>query len=380
MVASERSGGTQGAVGTMVEDLWTLKDGKTPSKRYGRGKRWRVRVAGFPTRSFRTRAEADRFELRLRLEAADGRGARDDPLVNDLLDLWLAGKAGLSEGGQGAVKAAAVQVRARWGAVRVSQVEPHEVQTWVATMTAERRRKGLPTILVPASTASRSKALQALSGALAIAVSRGDIRSNPCSTVRPGREEARDGRFLEVDQLARLARAAGDQWSPMVWLLGTTGVRIGECCRLLVGDVDAKRRRLRVRRSKNGRARDVPLSVMVLAMLDVDREPSDPLFVGPRGASVDPDNFRARVFRPATERAGLPDLRIHDLRHTAASLMIASRASIKDVQAALGHKSAKMTLDLYGHRYAGHLDDLAARMDQVLHGAWDDRNGGRSNG
>lgn len=352
-----------------VDDLWMLKDGKTPSKRHGRGKRWRVRVAGFPVRSFRTKAEAERCELRLRLEAADGHGPSSDPLINDLLDLWLAGKAGLSEGGRGAVKAAAVQVRARWGTARARQVEPHQVQAWVASMTAERRRKGLPSILVPASAASRSKALQALSGALAIAVGRGDLKVNPCSTVRPGRELARDGRFLEVDQLARLARATGGHWAPMIWLLGSTGVRIGECCALLVGDVDAKRRRLRIRRSKNGHPRDAPLSAMVLAMLDLDREPSDPLFVGPQGAAVDADNFRARVFRPATERAGLPDLRIHDLRHTAASLMIASRASIKDVQAALGHRSAKMTLDLYGHRYEGHLDDLAARMDQVLQGS-----------
>lgn len=75
------------------------------------------------------------------------------------------------------------------------------------------------------------------------------------------------------------------------------------------------------------------------------------------------------MFAPAVKAANLSGMRIYDLRHTAASLMIASRASIKDVQAALGHRSAKMTLDLYGHRYAGHLDDLAARMDQVLQGS-----------
>lgn len=140
-----------------VEDLWTLRDGKTPSKRHGRGKRWRVRVAGFPVRSFRTKAEADRCELRLRLEAADGRGPSSDPLINDLLDLWLAGKAGLSEGGQGAVKAAAAQVRARWGNARVSQVESHQVQAWVASMTAVQRRKGLPAIHVPAAYDTRRK-------------------------------------------------------------------------------------------------------------------------------------------------------------------------------------------------------------------------------
>jgi hypothetical protein len=54
--------------------------------------------------------------------------------------------------------------------------------------------------------------------------------------------------------------------------------------------------------------------------------------------------------------AGLDELRIHDLRGTAASLMISSGANIKAVQRQLGHVSAAMTLDLYGHLYEDDLD------------------------
>lgn len=83
---------------------------------------------------------------------------------------------------------------------------------------------------------------------------------------------------------------------------------------------------------------------------------------------MDPDHWRRRQFARAVKAAGLEGLRPHDLRHTAASLMIASGATIKDVQAALGHASATMTLDLYGHRFDGHLDDVGTRMDRLVTG------------
>lgn len=56
----------------------------------------------------------------------------------------------------------------------------------------------------------------------------------------------------------------------------------------------------------------------------------------------------------------------HELRHTAASLAIASGADVKVVQTMLGHKTATMTLDLYGHLFPDRLDDLADRMDAAV--------------
>lgn len=72
---------------------------------------------------------------------------------------------------------------------------------------------------------------------------------------------------------------------------------------------------------------------------------------------------------------GVPDnLRIHDLRHTCASLLIAQGANIKAVQERLGHKTAAMTLDRYGHLYPDEQDRLAgalnaAREDALCDGA-----------
>jgi integrase len=78
--------------------------------------------------------------------------------------------------------------------------------------------------------------------------------------------------------------------------------------------------------------------------------------------------LRAQVFQRAVlsetaEALGLGGLHPHALRHTAASLAIASGANIKVVQQMLGHKSATMTLDLYGHLFPDQLDEVADRMD-----------------
>ena len=65
----------------------------------------------------------------------------------------------------------------------------------------------------------------------------------------------------------------------------------------------------------------------------------------------------------------LKRLRIHDLRHTAASLAISSNANIKAVQRMLGHKNASMTLDRYSHLFTEDLEELAARLDEVYRNA-----------
>jgi integrase len=77
-------------------------------------------------------------------------------------------------------------------------------------------------------------------------------------------------------------------------------------------------------------------------------------------------NWRRAVFLPARRRAGLSDrFRIHDLRHTAASLMIQAGYPPKMLQEIMEHASITTTLDLYGHLYPGEMDRYAARLDEA---------------
>ena len=93
--------------------------------------------------------------------------------------------------------------------------------------------------------------------------------------------------------------------------------------------------------------------------------PDDLVFTAPRGGVLRGRNFRREVFDPAVRRVGPPGFHPHELRHTAASLAIASGADVKVVQQMLGHKTATLTLDLYGHLFPDRLYDLADRMDEA---------------
>ena len=86
----------------------------------------------------------------------------------------------------------------------------------------------------------------------------------------------------------------------------------------------------------------------------------------PLGGPLRERKFLHGQLKPAARRASLPEgLRAHDLRHTAASLLIREGASVKAVQRSLGHKSAVMTLDRYGHLWPDALEDLAERLDRA---------------
>ena len=93
--------------------------------------------------------------------------------------------------------------------------------------------------------------------------------------------------------------------------------------------------------------------------------PDDLVFTSPQGDPLRASNFRRDVFTPAARRVGLTGLVPHSLRHTAASLAIAAGADVKVVQQMLGHKSATMTLDLYGHLFDDRLDEVAEALDRA---------------
>jgi integrase len=69
------------------------------------------------------------------------------------------------------------------------------------------------------------------------------------------------------------------------------------------------------------------------------------------------------VWRPVLERAGLPPLGLHTLRHSGAARLISAGASPKAVQSVMGHRSAAFTLNVYGHIFETNLDALGEMLD-----------------
>ncbi|WP_329176034.1 tyrosine-type recombinase/integrase [Streptomyces sp. NBC_01477] len=98
----------------------------------------------------------------------------------------------------------------------------------------------------------------------------------------------------------------------------------------------------------------------------VGRTPDQLLFTAPQDGPLRISNFRSRFFDPAVRAAGLDHLHLtpHKLRHTAASLAIASGADVDVIQIMLGHKSATLTLDVYGHLFPDRLDEVSDKLDE----------------
>ena len=125
-----------------------------------------------------------------------------------------------------------------------------------------------------------------------------------------------------------------------------------------------------VPKSSAGR-RQVALPGLVVSALEehlarYSEAASDGLvFPAPEGGYLRLENFRKRVWSPAITAAGVAPLRVHDLRHTCASLAIAAGADVKDLQRMMGHASAALTLDRYGHLMPGQARSVADRLDEM---------------
>jgi integrase len=89
------------------------------------------------------------------------------------------------------------------------------------------------------------------------------------------------------------------------------------------------------------------------------------VFAAAGGGPLRSSNSRQQVWVPAVKAIGLPSLRVHDLRHAAASLAVGSGANVKAVQQMLGHASAAMALDVHAGLFADDLDAVADRPDEA---------------
>ena len=83
---------------------------------------------------------------------------------------------------------------------------------------------------------------------------------------------------------------------------------------------------------------------------------------------MDDRHISQRVFAPALKKAGLRTIRFHDLRHTAASLLIAQGENPKYIQKQMRHASIQVTFDRYGHLFPDTNRAVGRRLDQVLFG------------
>ena len=230
--------------------------------------------------------------------------------------------------------------------------------------------------------------------ALKDAVADGLIPRNVAKGIKAPRPRKQEINPLSADQAhGFLSAARGDRFEALYVVALHCGLREGELLGLRWEDVDLAAGTLSVRRTlsqarighmfeapKNGHGRNVRLTSGAVEALKRHRAAQNGerirlrylwqdhglVFPSQRGTTMSASNLTARSFKSLLRRAGLPDIRLHDLRHTCATLLLSEGVHPKFVQELLGHANIGITLDTYSHVLPSMGDQTVTAMERVL--------------
>jgi integrase len=226
-----------------------------------------------------------------------------------------------------------------------------------------------------------------LKSALKQAVKDGILSRNVCDAVDAPRVPKREMRCLDERQSATLLKALnGNPLRALYVLALTSGLRLGELLGLQRSDVNLREGRLLIRRTfdektqttkepKSERSRrtvELP-GIAVRALREhlrrsLARGETSPIWVfcDKKGRPLRGSHIVRDSFSEVLDQAGLPRIRFHDLRHTAATLMLLKGISIMAVSKMLGHSSVAFTLQTYGHVLPSMEKEAVAKMDELF--------------
>jgi len=231
--------------------------------------------------------------------------------------------------------------------------------------------------------------------ALKQAVADGLIPRNDAAAVKAPRPTKKEIKPLSPKQARTFLKAAhGDRFEALYVLAIHRGLREGELLGLRWDDVNIEAGTLAVRRTlsetktghrfelpKNGKGRNIKLTTGAVEALKWHRKRQlevrmrfaglwkDHGLVFPNqvGKTMNASNLNARSFKPILAKAGLPhSMRLHDLRHTCATVLLSKNVHPKFVQELLGHASISITLNTYSHVLPGMGDQTASAMEGAL--------------
>jgi integrase len=268
-----------------------------------------------------------------------------------------------------------VHVLPRFGTYRLDRIDTISIEQWIADL----QKAGL-------SPSRIRQAYQVLHAMLKAAVKNRYIPRNPADGVKLPRQHKREMLFLDAAQVDRLASVVPDRYPTLIYLLAYTGMRWGEAAALRLRRIDVLRARIEIAESleevggsvsfgttKNHKRRTIVIPSFLRDLLNdhVLRfhvgDQASLIFTASNGAPMRNSNFSSYVWRPAVVAADLPaNLRIHDLRHTAAALLISQGGHPEAIKRQLGHSSIRVSLDTYGHLFPSEAEALAASMDNVF--------------
>lgn len=348
--------------------------------------RYQARVRGDDGRlisapeTFVTKADADRWLASVVTDRA--RGEWVDPRsgaisVRQLTDEWMRGKADLAPKTIELYEyLLASLVLPMLGDLELNELTPARVRAWRAALLRQ-DRPGPTTV---------AKAYRLLSSIMRTAVIDNAVARNPCMEKGAGVERSPEMRIATPGQVRAIADAIDPRYRALVLTAAYTGCRWGELAGLRQKNLDLLHGTLAVReqvvelrdgsvlRCSPKSAAGVRVVHLPAALVDelarhlmtyVRADPEGPVFAAERNAQLRQSNFRNRHWKAAVRAAGVDGLRFHDLRHVAGTLATVSGATLREVQARLGHASPAAA-----YRYQHVLEDrdaeIASRLNEIL--------------
>jgi len=375
-----------------IDDRWHKRvkgqDGAMRTERsavYGKVSRWRVRwvdsTGAERTKSFQRKPDAQAYLNGLTADLQ--RGEYVDPrksaeTFGSVAEQWFATKQHRKPKTVAGYRSLLdTVVLPKWEGVPLKRLDYESYSTWLGSLSVDGGQRGA------GLSASRiTQAHQLVGAVLKYAQRTGKVAKNVALEIKrdedlPEQAE-RERRYLSHTELLMLANAA-DRFETLTLVLGYCGLRFGEAVALRrrhVGD-----RVLTVRSSatavtgkgivesttKTKRDRHVPVPEPVWKKLKAEL-PADPnalVFPSRKGGFLPLGEYRW-AFDNACEDVGIEGLVPHGLRHTTASLAISAGANVKVVQRLLGHATAAMTLDRYGHLLNDDLSGVADALGKAI--------------
>lgn len=260
-----------------------------------------------------------------------------------------------------------------FGSMKMTAIHPQHAQRHVADLVrADRLKpKTIRNQMVPAKRMFE------------LAIRWGYATSNPFEKIALPRQEHDEVSFLSPLEVRRLIEATDPKWRALVALGAMCGLRKGECLGLPHDAILWSEKSIQIRRSLwNGQIQEpktkrsiskMPISPTVEALL-MERVVNCPasqmnlVFCRDDGSPLRPDYVNRGILKPALERAGLPAVSFHGLRHSFVAGLISQNVPIKVIQELARHASIQTTLDKYGHILPDSKEDAMAKLEAAVWG------------
>jgi integrase len=339
------------------------------------------------SRTFNTQRECQEWLKKTRGQIDDGMTLASTKIgLGDFLYSWLTGTK-------------TSKVRGTWrhyeqlirtyiipnlGKIKVRDLRPEHIQAFYNRLFE--RQVGVYTI---------RKIHITLHSVLQQAVKTGMIERNPASFVQPPKEPANEMTILNTSQVSQLLIAAqSSRLEAIIHLAVISGMRQMELLGLKWSDLDWIKQTLKIERqllkpdgegvkfsspkTRYGK-RSISLGVKTVEILRKHYEKQQAeqrkageawkeyglIFTTQNGTPMHPRNL-LRDYKKLLHTAGLPPIRFHDLRHTAASILLNQGVPVITVSRRLGHAKASITLDIYGHLIPTMQTEVAEMIDNLV--------------